>query len=80
MDAFHEVWNGLHPAFLSTCDKESDAALSFLELFLQNSNIVTSVYRKQMLTGLHTEIRFEIYRGYKINLIKILVPLALFIC
>ena len=79
---FFEKLNCLHPALQFTVEKETDAALPFLDVLVERSGqtFLTSVYRKPTFTGHY--IRWDSFcpKRRKLNLISSLVNRALRLC
>ena len=74
--------NSLHPSLRFTQEKESNSSLPFLDVLVerQNSDFVTSVYRKPTFTGQYLRWNSFSPTKQKTNLISTLVHRAFMIC
>ena len=74
--------NSLHPSLRFTYEKESNHSLSFLDVLVErnDSEFLTSVYRKPTLTGQYLRRNSFSPQKRKINLIGTLVHRAFMIC
>ena len=80
--SFLEYINRQHPNIKFTYELETDNALPFLDVLVDNDKDVfsTSLYRKKAFTGLHTDFSSLAPTKYKINLVRVLIYRAFHIC
>ena len=80
--SFLEYINRQHPNIKFTYELETDNALPFLDVLVNNDKDVfsTSLYRKKTFTGLYTDFSSLSPTKYKINLVRVLIYRAFHIC
>ena len=81
-DLFLDSLNSLHPSLHFYFEKESNLALSFLDVLVEKSHskFITSIYRKPTFTGQYLRWNSFSSRKRKTNLILTLTHRALAIC
>ena len=81
-NSFFTHLHSLHPSLRSTQEKESNASLPFLDVLVerQNSDFLTSAYRKPTFTGRYLRWNSFSPTKRKTNLIFTLVHRAFMIC
>ena len=80
--SFLEYINRQHPNIKFTYELETDDALPFLDVLVNDDNdgFSTSLYRKKTFTGLYTDFSSLAPSKYKFNLVRVLIYRAFHIC
>ena len=74
-DKFRECLTSKHPNIKFSIEKEKDGCLPFVDvnIFRENENFATNVYRKRTFSGVYANLESFIPETYKVSLIQSLL-------
>ena len=74
-DKFRECLTSKHPNIKFSIEKEKDGCLPFVDvnIFRENENFATNVYRKRTFSGVYANFESFIPETYKVSLIQSLL-------